>query len=389
VLTFHVADSLTGRIIGRLYPTEWTWTDPLTGSAEGSFTIPIPVDTDRVPNLINLTRPHIRQICARDELERWWFGGPVLGDPERNGHTVVVPVGDWRTWFYAAPIRPNTNGTRRDYIRVTGGPGGQVEQNQAIADLAAIGLATVGAPRLIVDTPISSGIMRDVTARMFKMTGEAMDNVARRHDAPDWWTYIATDPADTRNVIAHVTVAYPERSLLSTPMVLRHEVVLRSQLGKGGNILTYTWPRGTPPPSRVIGVGSDPPPDEKWAIAEDPDLVAGTRLAWDEVWQLPEGIASPANAFEHAQSRLEAHGNDLGVIEVGIKPDATDLGSWGPGDRTRMIVADGWRDVELPEAHILSRTLTGRGPDVTGVTVSVNLSAIEADIEEPEEISEE
>jgi hypothetical protein len=386
-LTWRVADSLTGKLVGRLSPSAWEWNDPLTGSAQASLTVPIPADSSQVARLADLVRPHIRQVVVHDELGRWWFGGPVLADPERTeDDNLIIPVADWRAWFYAAPIRPNTDESRRDYIRVTGSAGGQVEQNQAIADLAALGLDTVGAPRLVVDTPTSSGINRDVTHRMFKMTGEAMDNVARRERGPDWWTYIAADPMDATKVVAHLAVAWPERSVTTSPIVLRHSrgPVLRHTQGAGGNILTYAWPRGSVPPSRVYGVGPTPPPGEEWAVAEDIDLTAGTRLAWDEVWQLPEGVATPDSAFEHSLARLQAHSQAEGVVEMTVKPDATDLYSWGPGDRARLIVSDGWREVDKPSVRILSRTLSGRGGHVTGVRLTVNLSALEANVETPE-----
>lgn len=384
-LTFHVANSLTGRLVGRLRPSSWTWEDPLTGSAKGTFVVPIPTDPGQVQELIDITRPHIMQVCAQDETDRWWFGGPILSEPAKDRNLLTVSVGDWRTWFYAAPIRP-VGTTRVEYVHVAEGTG-QVEQNAAMAAIATLGLATIGAPRLLVDAIVGSGVMRDVTARMFKVTGEALDNISRRFDGPDWWTYMTTDPADARNVVGHLAVAYPERTLVSgNNLNFRREIVIRTKQHGGGNIIDYTWPAGNVPPSRVIGISSDPPPDETWAVAEDPDLISGDALAWDEVWQLPEGVTTPDNAFEHSLGRLQALSGDFGVIAIDIKTEATDLGGWGPGDRCRLTIKDGWRDVEIESARILGRTLEGRGPHVTKVTAQVNLSATEETIEDPEDL---
>lgn len=382
-LRFHVVDSLTGRIVGRVYPSEWNWADPLTGQASGSFTVPIPTEADRLADLIASTRPHIRSICAQDELGRWWFGGPIMSDPERTERDqVILTVSDWRAWFYAAAIRPIAN-TRVEYLHLQASSN-QVEQCQAITDLATLGLATIGAPRLVVDVPPDSGVMRDVTARMFKYTGAAMDGVAQRYGAPDWYTYLTTDPADRRNVVAHLAVGWPERALRSAPMALRREVPFRTEKGAGGNLLSHVWPKTAPPPSRVIGVGSEPPPDEMWAVAEDPDLLNGERLAWDEVWSLPEGTTSPDTAYDHSLARLLALGQDVGVVAVTIKVESTDLGSWGPGDRTRLVIKDGWREVDLPSARIISRTLEGRGENVTKVSASIDLAAEEVEFDQPE-----
>lgn len=382
-LRFHVVDSITGRIVGRLHPIEWSWSDPLTGQAEGSLTVAIPTEMDRLTDLVAWTQPHTRSVCVQDDLGRWWFGGPILSAPERTDKDqVVISLSDWRAWFYAASIRPIGN-TRVEYLHLAASSN-QVEQCQAITDLATLGLATIGAPRLVVDAPPNSGVMRDVTARMFKFTGGAMDNVAQRYNAPDWYTYISSDPADARNVIAHLAVGWPERALRSSPMSLRREIPFRTVKGSGGNLLSHTWPKTSPPPSRVLGVGSEPPPDEMWAVAESPDLLTGERLAWDEVWALPEGTTSADTAFAHSLARLMALGQDVGTVAVTIKVDATDLGSWGPGDRTRLIIKDGWIDIDLPSARIISRTLTGRGENVVSVAAQIDLAAEEVEFVEPE-----
>lgn len=382
-LRFHVANSLTGRLVGRLRPSEWSLTDPLTGAAEATFRVPLTANLLETQQLAAVAVPHVRQVVIEDEQNRFWFGGPITADPERDGNTIVITCADWREWFYHAPIRPDlTTEARQDYIHVAT----PVEQCQAIADLAGIGLDTVGAPRMVVDSPPDSEVTREVTHRMFKMTGEAIDNLSRREGGPDWWTYMTRDPADERSVVAHVAVGWPERSQAVTPLGLRHKssLSLRAQQGEGGNILSATWPRGVPPPSRVFGVGPTPPPAEEWAVAEDPGLAEGERLAWDEVWQLPDGVNTPTTSFEAALARLDAHTEALGVLEVTIDPAATQLGEWGPGDRTRVVVEDGWRDVRLSDRRILSRTIEGRGPHVTSVAASINLSINERDIDEPE-----
>jgi hypothetical protein len=133
----------------------------------------------------------------------------------------------------------------------------------------------------------------------------------------------------------------------------------------------------------VIGVGSEPPPDEMWAVAEDPDLLNGDRLAWDEVWSLPEGTTTPNTAYDHSLARLLALGQDVGVVAVTVKVESTDLGSWGPGDRTRLVIKDGWRDLDMPSARIISRTLEGRGADVIRVSASIDLAAEEVEFDAP------
>lgn len=382
-LTWLVADSLTGRLVGRLAPSQWEWVDPLTGSAEGSLTIPLVRDVDEVAKLRTLLVPHDRQIVAVDEQHRCWFGGPVMAEPERSDDSIVVTTADWRAWFYGAAIRPLSDTLRRDYIHVDP----PIEQNQAIADLAAIALDTIGKPALVVDTPADSGITREVSQRMFAMTGDAMDDIARRDGAPDWWVYMTYADSTRMTVVGHVAVGWPERNTATTPLLMRHvrSLALRSSIGQGGNVLTVTWPRGNVPPSRVFGVGSTPPPGEEWATAENPDLTDGMRLAWDEVWQLPDGVNSAETSYEQAVARLDAHTQAMSAVELSLDVDATDLGGWGPGDRTRLVIDDGWNSVDLDDRRILARTLRGRGEHVTECVVTVNLTNNEQDIDDPPE----
>lgn len=384
-LSFRVANSLTGKMIGRLYPTEWEWTENLVGQDEISLKIPLPADAMKVEHLHDLLQPQIRQVVILDGDGNFWTGGPILSDPELEGDVLTVPCADWRAWFYAAPIRPFESGARRDYLH---GPDDPVEQCLAVAELAEIGLDVVGAPRIVVDAPPDSEILREVTHRMFQMSGAAMDNVCQRERGPEWWTYMAADPADPTSVVGHVAVGFPERRRSASGLTFRHKV-LRHERGQGGNILTYKWPKGTVPISRVFGVGPTPPPAEEWAVAEDPALAEGDRLAWDEVWQLPDGVTTPDSAFEHALARLQAHGQALGAVEASIDPNATDLAQWGAGDRARLVVSDGWRDVDLPAVRVLSRRIAGRGGHVLSVDVTLNLSEIGEDIDDPVEVAEE
>jgi hypothetical protein len=383
-LRFLVANSLTGKLVGRFAPSAWDWTDPVTGQASGSLTVPLSADADDIATLRDLTQPLIRQVVAVDDDRRVWFGGPITATPERDGNNLVVPVADWRAWFYAAAIRPDGD-TRQDYVHVTT----PVEQNQAIADLATIALATTGAPHLIVDAVTPSGIDREINEPMFTYTGEAMDHISQRDTGPDWWVYMAYEIGDLTTVVGHVTVGYPERNAATNPLSMRSRngLALRSNQGEGGNIVSITWPRGNVPPSRVFGVTQNPAPGEVWGTAEDPDLQDGLRLAWDEVYQLPDGVNTADAAYEGAVARLDANGEALGTIELSIDVDSTDLGDWGAGDRTRLVIDDGWQSIDSDDRRILSRTLSGKGGAVSECTITVNLSSAERDLAEdpPEE----
>ncbi len=362
-LTWRVADSLTGRLIGTLAPSAWSFDDPLTGTAKGGLTVPLPRGAANVARLVDLTRTHICQIGAHDEEGRWWFGGPIVAEPAVADRQVSIAFSDWRAWFYAAAIDG-------DYIQ-TG-----VEQMLALSDIATGVVTAAGAPNLTIDSPAVSGVTRDVTFRTASMAGAAFDDIARRIDGPDWWTYLQTDPTDPTTVVAHLAFDHPERSN-------GYNLYLRHRLGNGGNILRFDWPEGNVPATRIIATHGTPP-DQLVVVAEDPAIASGDALRWDEPYSLPDGVDSTAAAFEYALARLVSRGREAGTVTVELDPAATDLGAWGPGDRARLSVSDGWRDVEKPSVRIIQRTLAGRGGHVTSVKASLALGEPEPDIETPD-----
>lgn len=362
-LTFRVADSLTGRLIGRLNPSEWSFDDPLTGVAKGGLTLPLPTDPIDVARLVELSRPHACQVGAQDDQGRWWFGGPIIAEPAVADRQVKITFADWRAWFYAAALDT-------DYIQAG------VEQMLAMSDVAEIVLGDVGAPHLTTDSAAVSGVLRDVTFRNAMMAGAAFDDVARRVNGPDWWTYLATDPVDPTVVVAHLAFAYPERAT-------DYGLYFRYRLGSGGNLLTYTWPEGNLPATRVIATQGNPP-DQLVVVAEDPAVTSGDALRWDELYALPDGVTDATRAFEYALARLVSRGRESGTVTADVDPAATDLGAWGPGDRVRLSVQDGWRDIEKSSVRVIGRTLAGRASSVTSVKVSLALGEPEADIDSPD-----
>lgn len=361
-LTWRVASSLTGRLFGTLQPSDWSWDDPLTGVAKGELAVALPAGS-AVDRLVELTRPHDCQIGAVDGLGRWWFGGPIVAEPAMADRQVKITFADWRAWFYST-------GLDADIIRVA------EEQMLTLSDVANARVSAAGAPHMVVDNAAVSGVLRDSTFRRATTAGAAIDDIALRDRGPDWWTYLTADPDDDAAVLAHVAFAHPERTT-------GNRLYLRHRLGSGGNLLTFSWPEGNVPATRVVGTQGTPP-DQLVVIAEDPDVATGDAIAWDEFYSLPDGVDA-TGAFDYTLARLNSRRRDSGTVTGDLDPAATDLGSWGPGDRARLSVNDGWRAIELPAARIIGRTLAGRGSNVMSAKVSIALDEPEVDIDVPTE----
>lgn len=354
-LTFRVADSLTGTLLGQLNPTKYDWTEPLRGQSSGTLTLPLPREAAALSRLRDLVQPRIRQVVI-EENGQHVFAGPIVRPPaRREPGKLMVPFVDWRHWFYRAFLRA-TETTRGDLI--TNG-----DQGTLAHTLLTQALNTTGAPAIAVDTAPVTGVTRDVTFRQINSSvGEFLDQLRDRNPTGlEWHTY-ATAGATSRLVQVRASVAWPERSTPARPLRIEYKA------GRGGNVARYSWPGGEEGATRVWALGDGQPPDEVWAVAEHPSVAAGLDLAWEEVSGPHSGVVNRTTAFRHANARIASAASPAGLAEFTFTQLAVPVARLGPGDRARVIVDDGWVDVDVPAARIVSRRVEG-GRDEPAVHV--------------------
>jgi hypothetical protein len=350
LVRFDVADSLTRQVVARLEPSRWELSDPLGSPGTGSLTIARPEDSAKVAQLVEMTQPHNRWIAVEDDAERILWCGPVLATPGFSGGEITVSVADWRTWFYLAPIRPLSNGTRRNYIQ-TGAAAR--EQCLIMTDLATLALDTVGAPHFVVDTAPDSDTTREITAMMLdRPIGEHLASIQDRDRGCEWYCYATWSAADT--LLPHFAVAWPERGQRTFP--IRVEYVA----GEGGNVHDYAWPEGRETFSRVWAVGDGEPPAQVFTSDQDPGIADDTELAWETVLGPLDGVVKTATAFEYAYAEVQRTRRLAdGQAEFSIADERIPLGDVMTGDRARVILENGWVSVDVDAARIVSRTISG------------------------------
>lgn len=348
---FLVADTLTGKVLGDLEPTSWELSDPLRTAAVGSMTLALDDDAALRARMVDLTQPRIRQVAAIDGDGRFLWGGPIPARPSRSGAQVTVPLMDWRGWFNRAPIRPNPNGTRRNYIK----GGGGLEQTQIMTDLAKLALDTKGAPRMVVDSAPVTGIKREITALMLdRSIGEHLTSMQELDSGCEWWTYITWDGDETSNrILPHFAVAWPERFQRPQPVRLEYRI------GQGGSAHDYSWPQGQDTPTRVWAVGDGQPPDQVYTSDQYPGVTDGTEVAWESIIGPLAGVGKKRAAFDAAYAELQRSRGNSGEAEFSVLDESIPFGEIVTGDRARIVLSDGWVDVDVPAARIVSRTLSG------------------------------
>lgn len=355
-MRFYSVDTLTGRMVGELFPSKWELGEPLRSPGTGSLTFPL--DT----GLSELILHRRRWVAAEDGGRVIWCG-PVPRRPQRTGGEVIVPLVDWRSWFYRAPIRPLADGTRRDYIK-TGA--NAREQALIMTDLLGLALDAPGAPKMVIDTAPVTGVTREITALMLdRSTGEYLESVSARGGC-EWHVY-ATQ-SDPTTMLLHAAVDWPERQHRTEP------VKLEWRQGQGGNVAGYTWPEGEDSPTKVWAVGEGEPPDQVWASDEYPDIADGTDVLWEQVLGPLDGVSKSATAFDHAEEAIARARGFEGLAQFTVTAEQLALSSVDVGDRARVVLSYGWIDVDLPACRIVDRVISGGRGEPTVQMLTVDLS---------------
>lgn len=363
MLRFHVVNTLSGRIVGQLNPHDFEFSDPWSGAGTGTLKVALPAPA-QVPALVDRTRALVRWVAVEDEQGRFLWGGPITARPGRSGGEVIIPVTDWRAWFYAAPLRPVSDTVRGDII-VT-----DVEQATIARTIALAGLDTPGAPAMVVDGFAATGVKRErKMLQLDRSCGDYLDGLSAREtsDGIEWWVYITRDPADPLRLVPHVAFAHPERQTRTTP------IRLEWQLGSGGNITEPSWPTGSIQPTRVWATGEGEPPDVPYAMDEDLDILDGTQVTWESLIGPLDGVKRAKRCFEYASAALAYHAGQSGQFECDVTDESIPLGNYATGDRARLVYNDGWDSVDLAAVRITNRTISGgRGkPTVARVTLDL------------------
>lgn len=363
-LTLHVADTLTGRIVGRLPWSEFELPDPWTGAGAGAIKVPLPNPTG-IASMVDRTTALLRWVAVEDDRGRFLWSGPITARPGRDGGEIAIPVADWRTWFYAAYLRPGDDGSRGDYIVK------DTEQATIARALALSALDAVGAPAMVVDDFDATGVTRDRTLlQLDQSIGDSLDGLSAQHtrDGIEWWVSCSRDPADSRRLVPHVRFAYPERQTRTIP------ISLRWQLGKGGNISQVSWPTGTTRPTRVWATGQGQPPDQPYASDEDLDIADGTQVLWETLLGNLDGVVKSKRCFEYASAALDYYEGQSGQFECDVPDDVIPLGDYATGDRARLVYDDGWDAVDLEAVRITQRVLSGKRGEPTRARLTLDLA---------------
>jgi hypothetical protein len=366
-MKFHVCDSLTGQIVGRLYPNAWSFTDPVAAPGTGTLTVPLPNDAAAVARLVDLTAPRRRWVAIEDDQGRIIFGGPIPRRPARSGGEVTISLIDWRGWFYWAVLRPHLfPASVRGYIK-TGVYA--INLGEGMAALMRLALnSNFSPPMITVDDAPSGGVVGEITAMALdRSVGETLDSITARGKGTEWYTYIAKG-FDVTKLTPHVAVCAPERASRTTPIRVEYRI------GRGGNAHEYSWPEGQDAPTRVWALGDGEPPAQAYAYDEYHEIDSGSDVLWERLIGPLDGVTQNATAFGYASKAIAASRGLGGEATFSILDEKLAIGDVATGDRAHILIEDGWDSADIAAARIIERTVSGGRNKPTMQTITVDLA---------------
>lgn len=372
-MRFVLAHALTGRIVGDIHPTTYRAGDPLRGSGTGSFTLSLKSKRNTDSFAAWLKQP--TKVCMADDDGHWLWGGPVKNrfpsGYDKDAGTITLSCVDWAGWINQCFLRPDPDVAdwSGDYLRTA------VDPAQAVYDLAQLALATGGAPDMAFAPVQPIGVTRVCKYRALTTIGACMDDLAGRDDSPEWW--VDTIPVDERTIIPRVLAA-PVRRLRASPIRLEHVDPEPGRPGSGNLLPGWKLPEIDEPPGRVWAIGAGQPPDQKWGMEEDPDLALGAKLCWEQSTELIGSAYTRSQAYEYAAAQYDSMAAPEATASVSTLATDPAVGSYGTGDRARLILRDRWlsgpRAIDLPAVRIIDRVYSGGDGEADKVEHTLDLS---------------
>jgi hypothetical protein len=380
-LRWHVCDSLTGNIVGRLPVNGYDITEEIRASTVGNLKVPMPSSAKGIDALRDLImpgdrRPHGRAIAMEDTATgQILFYGPMVQKPAHDGAIIAITVTDWSAWFRSCVVRPTGSKfvTKRDATWVA------IEQGVIMTDLFKIALGTdtlgnpAGKPNIVVDTAPISGTTRTKTARMFSKIGEHLDEYANLAGGVEWYTYGTRAPYGT-TIVGHVAAAWPERSSGIAPIRVSWRQDLQGRAS--GNVDKFTWPGGEDAPTREWAVDGNE--DAALWGYDQATSIGVTDIFWEGSIDLVDGTTTKAQASARAKGELtRVLGFDgLPEVTLPVRSDGKGLTftSLVVGDRARVEIDDRWnRTINTPASRITRRVMAGGVGQATTQTLTIDI----------------
>lgn len=178
MLKFYCHETLTGKLLGQLETSTFSFNSPISGHGEAHLTMPIRLGSENY--LKQITRPEEVSLYIKEGNTFLW-GGPIITRPHAPGSPVFSIVAkEWKSWLYSRALMSLIVKTAYD----------QYQMAYDLIDLATIGVK--GAPAISRGSTLS-GTTRDFTVQPTWYVGDALDSFAKRDGGFEWFIKVRSN----------------------------------------------------------------------------------------------------------------------------------------------------------------------------------------------------
>lgn len=364
-IRFYINDVITHVNVGRLYPREFSFGDPLSGIGEAQLVVTIP------PNLSTNSLLH-RIIPNKFEVEITdgdplrggsilWAGYITTRVPDPEKMTITFDAVHWQGWYYRRIIPPKT--WSNNLLS-----GDQYTIAYTLIDWAGSHAAAFKVAR---GTNVS-GRTRQLTVNPWWSVGEAMDNLGKRDGGFEWSLGFRRASSDGK--IQGFLELWETGATRSMSQLLYIDNT-RSMNNARVGVMTED---GTIQATRVYATsdGEDP----VYSSDVDALLASGQVLLLERATTYQDN-RNRSTLFDYARAERLERNNPYTTVAVTI-PESTvgnlALKDYRVGDRARLRVRDGWHDIDKTGVRIVHRSVTKSEGKPILTTLELDLTDVRA-----------
>lgn len=360
-LRFYVNDILTHENVGRLFPREYSFGEPLAGIGEARLSITMPSQVSRnsllyrlIPNRFEL------EITDGDPLR----GGAVIWAgfihgrvPNPEKMTVDFDATHWKGWFYRRLIPPKTWTNNK----LTG------DQYTIAYTMVDWACAHVAAHKVVRGTAVS-GKTRELTVNPWWSVGEALDNIGKRDGGFEW--SLSFRRGGTNGLTESMFELWKIGQARSSSPLLYIDNTRTTNKARVGVLQED----GSIQATRVFATsdGDDP----VYSSDEDPTLSKASIILLEDSTTYQDN-RNKTLLFDYARAERLSRNNPYSTVAVTIPEDAIRIGSYRTGDRARLRVRDDWRDIDVVGIRITNRSINKTDGSPMTVTVELDMTDVQ------------
>lgn len=339
------------------------WTEVRNANAALEATVTLPEAYLARSQLRAALEPEQSALYVKASDGTYPFGGVVIDqDLDWNAGQVKVLVQDWRSWLYSVFLGPEVDLSDDNIYTWT-----QVDQlviARAIVAAATAGGTADGRPVIGYGSNVSGRLRNlNVKGTDFKYAGELLDSIAQRDDGFEW----GIDIMDGDDHLPELVLAldYPERGGTVSGLILM-------QTEKSANVRPVGSIRrtSTETTSRQWATGAAENNASGFSVDSDPALPDSQVLLRERVTSYST-VTSRDTLASHARSERAYRSAMINQLDIEVTLDSP-LGvhEYRAGDRCRLVLKNGWYDIDLDAVKIIAREIN---PPENKVVLSLDL----------------